>query len=719
MSTEIETLARSFHSPNWIAEFHARIPSETPVVSGADITYLLDNARLNLEKRRAGHATNWLALALRLNAMETLRRVRRTGLLRSSKYGYDGELVARVLNPIVENAATVGSQDSTKGYFSSVLTLLQLAAAVQDVHREIVRRLRDRRRAALKSLVAVVDARFLMTQKPDRSRSSDDPRFYSAEEYAEALSLLVHLFGKFVGIGDQHFNLLDESGITAGEYDGLLIEASKIKAFNEAELLVDVFSFNASREGCTVRLAPRDSLLEQSIRLGYIQVELQQIVTHVNASQDDGVRDRPSLSELVQRVFESHGHTLMVEIKNPMRRVVLRMPDAPELFRPFSEDHLYAEDVVYLEMTAREQYCRPDKLLSFEVSGGLKMLDVLKVQRLTNFIGGLMAERLLPLIRSGDPIGHRSLIPVFEVGQFVRLLAKSVGDQAAAEFMRCVSYDWSAQDKVFDIQYQPVIRGQKFALIPMNILRNSNLMRNLLFMHAEKGKAEDPDSKFSMQELLYSAMKERFGHVAENVKFKVAGQHLEADVLAVVGNALLVIECKSSFHPCNLHELRTSYDHVLKAADQLDRLKSVLAVQEVVRPLMRRLAWGDVEYDQILGCIVTANRMFSGYVIRGNPVRQAYEMINVIQDGTIRVGPDTLRVWEREEFAPDDLIRYLAGMTTHQDLFASMEPRDITFRIGNFEMTQATFILNGERIMDLARARYGVVGVDDVESPLS
>jgi len=710
MGSQIEDLTRAFRAGEWLPQFESMFPAGAPSVSGSDIAYLLDKAKANLEKRRLGQATNLLALALRLNAEEAVPRIRRTGVLRASKYRYESDLVAGVVKALLERRAALTLSETAIAYFESVLTLLQLAPAARELQQWIVGELRKRKDAALKTLVVIVDLRFLMLQTPDRHCSADDPKFYAAEDYAEALSLLIHLFDTFVGIRDEHFNLLDEDGIYAGDYDAMLIAACKIKRYNEAELLIDIFSFEAARKGGVVRITPADIALEQSIRLGYIQGELQKAVREVSGLQGSDMEDRPSLAELVRKVSEEHESTLMSQVNNPIPRIVFHMPDVPELFGPFREDHLYAEDVTYLEETAKEQYCRPDKLLDFEVVDGLVLFDVLKIQRFLNFLGGLMGRRLLPLFRAGAPLAHRSLLAVFRIEQFRELLGRCVNMQSAAAFMRCVEYGGSQQRGMFDVQYQPVIRGKRYVLVPLNILRNANLMRNLLYLHAQKGKAEDPDSKVSMQQFLYASMRKRFRCVAESVRLKVAGQHLEIDILAIVGKTLLVIECKSPFHPCDLHELRTSYDHIVKAADQLDRLKAVLQDDAIVRPLIGRLGWSDVEYDSVGGCIVTGNRMFNGYMIRGNPVRQAYEMTSVLEEGTVTLETDVLRVWQGEEFSPEDLLGYLAGVTTHQDLFASMEPRDVTYRFGPDEMTFSTFVLIGERLTQLMRSRYPVVG---------
>ena len=81
-------------------------------------------------------------------------------------------------------------------------------------------------------------------------------------------------------------------------------------------------------------------------------------------------------------------------------------------------------------------------------------------------------------------------------------------------------------------------------------------------------------------------------------------------------------------------------------------------------------------------------------------------MMNLLDEGTITVGNDKLRTWQNEEFSPEDLLRYLAGVTMHQDLFNSMESRDISYTIGSDTLIFSTFVLNGIRSMELFRSRY-------------
>ena len=716
---EIAHLVKSFRTADWISELATVVPSPQSFVSTAGITYLLDNAKDCIEKQRAGRAINWLALALRLNAKEVVARIRRTGLLRASKYQYQADLLTRVVQTLLNKQATILIPADEAAYLQSVGALLFATPMVRQLYEGIRRELRKRRRAVLKSLVAVVDYRFIELRRPDRSGDSDDPFFYAAEEYADGLSLLVHLFSTDIGIEDEHFNFMDETGIKQGTYDDLLIRACKIKMYHEAEVLVDAFYYRANKENHNVRIFSIDPRLEQSIRLGYIQADFQIAISTRSLTRTD-VQALPSLRELVAMVSAALGTTLITQVDKPISRFVLKIPDTPAAFSPFREDQLYKEDVVYIETTAKEQFCRPEMLLRFSLTEGLTLYDVLKAQRLMNFLASLMVTRLAPLFETDPGLAFRSLLPVFSIEQLQHLLEHCVSETAARAFIEAIEYKGPGHFGMFDVQYQPLIRGRQYRLLPMNILCSSNFMRNLLFVHNEKRKAHDPDVKISMQHTLYRALADRFECVEEGVKFKVDGQHLEIDILAVVGKVLLAIECKSSYHPCSLHELRTSYDHMITAADQLDRLKLVLGQERVVRQILHRLKWNDVHFSTISTCIVTANRMFNGYSIRSHPVRQAYEMINLIDGGTMTLGDgEVLRVWRTEHFEANDLLDYLAGTTTHQDFFEAMEARELKYRLGSANLVFDTYVLNGERLHQSALARYRRVHVGDSQTSAS
>jgi hypothetical protein len=706
MNPELNALIGSISGSDWTPAFDSLFAKSTPVVSGKDLDILLENAKDCLHKRRVGRARNWLALALRLSESRTLERVRRGGLLRASKYDLDSDRVSGLVASLLERRAAIRLSKSTTAYLQSVSALLHLGPAVLKLLHSIVGLLRERKEVALKSLVAVVDLRFLLPQVAARHLGAETPAFYTPEDFAEGLSLIVHLFEAFVGIRDSYFNHLDEAGVLAGDYDRCLMAACKIKRFEDAELLIDVFSYEATREGTGVRIDAPDIRLEQSIRLGYIQVQMQEVARQMRHPSDPRLEGLPSLSTLIQELAKEGQIDWTPQVESPIPRIVLRLPMVPPLFALFREDNFYVEDVIYIEQTAKEQFCRPDELLRYEIVHGLSVLDVLKIQRFANFLGSLMGARLSPLFEARSPIAYRSLLPVFESSRFLQLLEQIVGAPAAAAFLSCTEYRGSTHPRKFDIQYAPIIRANQSLLVPVNILRTSNLLRNLLYVYAPERKARDPDPKVGMQNILAAALMRRFSRVAQNTEITLSGEDIEIDILVLVDKTVLVIECKSPYHPCDLHELRTSFDHVAKASTQLDRIVRLLGEEGNPQRLWRKLAWSGIEFDSVATCVVTANRMFNGYVSNGNPIRQAYEMVNLLETGELQTGESTRRVWRNEEFSPVDLMEYVAGRTIHQDLFDSMEERDLTYELGGSSLTFATFILSNERLRDIVEARY-------------
>ena len=132
---------------------------------------------------------------------------------------------------------------------------------------------------------------------------------------------------------------------------------------------------------------------------------------------------------------------------------------------------------------------------------------------------------------------------------------------------------------------------------------------------------------------------------------------IEIDVLARFGDYLFVFECKYSLLPCNPHELRTSYDHIKKAASQLTRIKELLALKHIEAELYHRLGWAVTPALEIITCIVSCNGMFPGLVIGGHPVRRWAELQNIIESGVVNVGTVNLSENDGEiGIQADDLV---------------------------------------------------------------
>ena len=474
--------------------------------------------------------------------------------------------------------------------------------------------------------------------------------------------------------------------------------------YHEAELLVDAFSYSASTEGDIIHLRPGDTRLEQSIRLGYIHFQSQkQLSFHKRPDEDD--EPIVSIQDLSQQVYEAVGSNMVSRQERPYPRYVLSFPsNAANLLRPFRDDGLFKEDLNYIEGVAREQYIHPGELLGFQLANNLTMLEVVKIRRFLYFLRELMAHKLVPLLQTDPQIALRSLLPVFRKDKFLGLLGRCVSEDAAEAFLRIATYDREAGRGVFDVQYQPLIRGEDHYLVPMNVLCSSDVLRNLLYTERKKISQNGADSP--MQRLVAEALRTRFRYVAEGTKLRVDGRSLEIDIVAVVKRQLLLIECKNAFHPCGVHELRRSYEHIQKARKQLDRLREALGREEERRRLGQSLRWDLSGVDQICTCVVTGNRIFNGYTIGEHPVRPVYELINMVVEGRIRVGDEEFCVWQGSHFEPQDLLDYIAGSTVHADLFGAFKDAARTYVLGDARMNIWTYVLDAERFAQTANARY-------------
>ena len=701
---DVPKLATSFQSADWTSEFTDKLRADAPSpLAHADCDFLVKQTRAQLEKGRLSRAKNWAALGLYLDSVNALAHFKRVGLFRASKFGFQGKPLLRLVEGVLANRGVLRLGDDACRYLESVRSLLTLSVAALRTYHFIVQQLRRREKSALKSLVATVDRMFLEPRPPKRELHSDNPGYYTIEEHAEALSFLIHTFATHRVIEDRHFNLIDERGVEEGFYERLLVAACKLRVYQEAELLVDVFSYSATRDRDAIHLRSDDIRLEQSIRLGFIHSEMQK---HLSLRRYFEKDDKPvaSLQDMSKQVYEALGAKMVRRLERPLPRYALLFPKADELLGPFRGDGLFKEDTIYLDAVAKEQYARPETLLAFQLADGLTVLDVVKIRRLLNFMRELMAQKLLPLMETEPQIAVRSLLPVFHKDMLLDILRQCVSEEAAQAFLRIATYNRASGPGVFDVQYQPLIIGKDYYLLPMNVLCSSDLLRNLLYTQRKKIQRNVADSP--MQQLVARVLRTRFPQVVEGARIRVDGRSLEIDIAAVVERQLLLIECKSAFHPCGMHELRTSYEHLLSARKQLDRLQDALEREEVRRQFCRNLHWDPGAVEGVVTCVVTGNRLFNGYAIGDHPVRSAYELINIVVAGTVQIDDKKFHVWRNQEFEPQDLLDYLAGSTVHSDLFGAFEAATRSYALEGVTMVIWTYALDPERLAQTLRTRY-------------
>lgn len=344
--------------------------------------------------------------------------------------------------------------------------------------------------------------------------------------------------------------------------------------------------------------------------------------------------------------------------------------------------------------------------------GNITVIDILKVQRFFSFlqIGMRRAfDRHNPLFQR-SLIWLNSCIPVFQRKKLIETLQQLLGNEKAEEMLRLLTCDISSD--YVDLQYSPIIERGGWCMFSMAVLTSSNLVRNILCHYEQRLTMRSKEDADPMQEALRNALQRAGFLVDVEVITGTKNNPLEVDVLAYKDGHLFLFECKNSFHPCNVYEMRTSYEHVEYAADQLTKRKVWLSDPANRRRVFERLTWKVGEACSVHTCIAIGNRVFNGYDYEGHPVRQVHELLNLLLRGFVVLDGVKHRLWQAETFSVSDLCAHLLGTTVVADCMVSMEPTDRTLLYSGKKLTFSRYALNMQRLKEISEAKYPKMDVN-------
>jgi hypothetical protein len=185
----------------------------------------------------------------------------------------------------------------------------------------------------------------------------------------------------------------------------------------------------------------------------------------------------------------------------------------------------------------------------------------------------------------------------------------------------------------------------------------------------------------------------------------------DVDILAIRENLMLVIECKDTVHPVDPFELRTAYNAITKAADQLDYIKSAFADTDYFVKFSKNNRLDTSKINTIKPVILTSFRDFWGYAIGGTPVRSHHEfssfLLHGIWDTSIPdLGAVAFRIWNSDLLQIKDVVQYLTpGESAHQVHLDAVETYYHTY--GKMKFRKYAFNLS-QLLTDL-KARFPIV----------
>jgi hypothetical protein len=662
-----------------------------------------------IERNRAGRALSAArVLLMLLGPDKAIKKLKRAGVLRPSKYAFNALVVDRLLKDWIENASIYRLSASDMRYLRSMEALCALAPSMRTVYLSIMERLRTGRGTIIKTVLAEVSAAFAFPAPVDVGYG--DEQHVTAEELAEAFSCLVGMFYEEFGLTPHQFGWIDREAGYSQDPRMLLADALRICRYREAEVLLEGFPFQARRDGDDVRICAVDPSLERSIRLGYVQYQFQEHVHDHHMLCERELGARLSLPAFADMFFEQLGDGACKLQTMPMARYTMKIPIEGPVAQLFRDDGLLVEDVSFCERLAWEDYIEPASVPNLFIAGSVTVLDILKVQRLFRFLhhGLIRALEHHPTVSDRAGLYMASCLPVFTHELMLTAIGLAVGADKATEVLTLLTADLAAPN--LDIQYAPIIASNGYYMVSLAIMASSNLSRNVLCRRRQRLVPSTPGYQDPMQKLLAQMLKEAGFLVQEEIDLTVGKDKLEVDVLAYREGHLFIFECKNAYHPCNIYEMRNTYDAMVDAARQLSKRQTWLSDVVNQRLLFENLTWDIPSPGALHTCIALGNRVFNGYTCVGHPVRQVHELLNVLQRGYIELkNGDRVRLWRDEVFSVSDLLVYLAGTTTHADMTDALVPADVVTPIGKTQLIQATYFLDGGCLMDTVLRKYPLI----------
>jgi len=186
-----------------------------------------------IERNQAGRALSAArVLLLLLGPDKALKKLKRAGALRPSKYAFNALVVDRLLEDWIENASIYGLSASDTLYLRSMEALCALAPSMRTVYLSIMERLRTECSTIIKTLLAEVSAAFALPAPVDVGYG--DEQHVTAEELAEAFSCLLGMFYDEFGLTPHQFGWIDSEAGYSPNPRTLLADALRICRYREA-----------------------------------------------------------------------------------------------------------------------------------------------------------------------------------------------------------------------------------------------------------------------------------------------------------------------------------------------------------------------------------------------------------------------------------------------------------------------------------------------------
>ena len=660
-------------------------------------------------------ALDFFRAGLQQSEAEFVGQLRKIGVLRCSNYDFQSQ----ILNSLINETGKINISQDSQVYFESIKSLLSISRNIQTLFKAL---LKEVDYLEIKSYLVAVDSLFWPIYGlqavdslfwPLDGLQQDHANRYSVckEELASAFSLyLYHSHDKKV-IDKSNIDKVNEKRLSDQYYLDKLEDFNKLIFFKESEVLVDSFGYTVTQNDAKIIIKAPDPKFEMSRCLGYTRQLMQESANPFDSlSELSEITEKySSILEFSKTYYQKFKDSTFKIIDSPLKRIVMQF--SPQTLSKFLDTNsLFLEEEMILKQLESNLFIDFQKVNAIPVSQSLSLFDIIKVQRLFAFMLFVITEYIDSNKLFKSKLFWRSM-PVFQANQLKDLLASFLGEQKAKEIFELFTWRLESNKKIFDLQTYPFINVEDSILLPLGILTNSDLCRNVLQSTKFRFDSESVEDPIVLE--MERCLKPVSSIFETNLKYSFNGVKGEVDVLAVVDNCLFVFECKNSLHPCNLFELRTTYDYIQKAAAQLTHFQDLWQQEPFRTYLATKIKTQSPLPSQLCSCIVMGNRMFSGLREQGHSVRPIRELCYIISKGEILLnsyniydkdaGKKSLikfKLWKEDKLKAEDLLAYIQEDSLHKCYFNSMIRIEETIKLKNKYLVQESYAFSPERFLE-------------------
>ncbi|MGL1932729.1 MAG: hypothetical protein OCC45_13370 [Desulfotalea sp.] len=658
---------------------------------------LISNLENSIKNSETDKSIYILSEGLSNDGDNLIKNIRKKGIFRASKYDFNAEEIKNVIKKVLDGEIAKDITSENVTYLESVISLSHFAITARSVYERIYNELT---RKDFKASLVSVEWLFWIEHHEDEQEIQDSCRSFSKEEIAEAFSYLYYLLCKKYEPAELDTVFINATDVKKGIYLNRLSELSKLLYFKKCELLVDYFNYEAIRDKSHIVINPPSVHFEMAKRWGYISADIQRMGdSQKYFSENNNI----SLEEFSKNFSQVYKNILFSIPEYPVKRIVMYLPNTPELVKIITQDILFKEEFVELAVHAKELLISNSQIKNVKIYGPLTIIDVIKFQRLIRILYFTYETFVVDSHLENSELFLESVLPVHvhEGFSLKTILEQFYTGEKAESLIELLSWT-PTSNEMFDLQYAPIISTKNWSVLPLALIAKTNLVRNVLQnKHFRFDSSADVDP---VGDDLFKSLKPHSEKIFRDLKYNWGNQKGDIDVFAIIDKILFIFECKNSLHPCSPYELRTSYDYIQKAGRQLSKFEKLF--QDVGFQSYLKKRTGIVKFDdlQIVTCIVMGNRMFSGWKEQGHNVRPIHELCNIIDNGTIRSrvikGFNTikhmgnLKLWKGDSFCGQDLDNYISTDFMYAPRFRSMFKTQTGIKLEGKKIIRNSFALN-------------------------